>query len=188
MLRMSVDLQGATANTRVETGAGTFATFPPMDAENNLMGDVLLAATARAEGLFGISADAVAPGDVLLDFPQGTVRYSCSETVLYGDVPPYPELGMALKRSGTTWFLGAPAPFNNAGAAGTPGVCPPEPDAGDLSEAALDASTADASIDEAGGEGCGCRLGSGGSRTPAGPWSAFLLGLIFALITRRQTP
>jgi MYXO-CTERM domain-containing protein len=183
MMRMVVDLQGAVGGTHVDTGSGVFGTFPPGDAPNALMGDALLVATARAEGLFGIDADAVAWGDVLLDLPQGTVSYSCSgETVLYGDVGPDLTRGMALKRVGANWVLGAPAPFNNAGDLGVLGTCPPDPDAGAGAEPPRDASVGDEPIlDDSGGEGCGCRVGASPERRA---WPALLL--LGALMARRQ--
>jgi MYXO-CTERM domain-containing protein len=183
MMRMLVDLQGAVGGTHVDTGSGVFGTFPPGDAANALMGDALLVATARAEGLFGIDADAVATGDVLLDLPQGTVSYSCSgETVLYGDVGPDLTRGMALKRVGANWVLGAPAPFNNAGDLGVLGTCPPDPDAGWGPEPAMDASVGhDGLMDDSGGGGCGCRIGA--SQDPR----AWVVPVVLALIARRRT-
>ena len=186
VLRMDVDLQGRTRLTWVETGSGRLATFPDSDAVNNMMDDKLLVATAQAETLFGITADAVAPGDLYLDIPDGFVRYSCSgETVLYGagGVAPGLMRGMALKKIGTNWVTGAPSPANNAGDPVVSGKCPPDPDAGVDPEPELDASAPDAEPSETDDDsGCGCRVSAA---PPGEPWMALLA--FAALAARRRS-
>jgi MYXO-CTERM domain-containing protein len=192
LLRMTAFGQNHVGGTEVDTGSGTFATFPPGDAANQELGDLLLVATARAEGLFGITADAVAPGDVLLDVPDGIVSYSCSgDSVLYGAHGNAPALvrGLALKKNGpliTDWTTGSPAPGNNARDTGTLGTCPPGPEAA-LEPVPDSGSAAEPTLDQASDVQnetvCGCHVGA----TPgATSWTGPALLALIATTTRRR--
>jgi len=186
VLRMTAAGQGfVTANT-ITTSGGTFATFAG-NVDNSASGSKIFVATAEAATLLGLTADQTASG--MLDFPSGMVAHDCSSnSVAYG-AGAIPELvrGCALKKSGTTWSLGAPEPVNNAGETASLLTCVP-PDGGFPDLAAELDMGADPDANGGGSQteeddGCGCRIGS---RAPSqGCWGVVLA--LAAIAFRRRS-
>lgn len=124
--------------------AGLFGTFTRNLTDNPGEGVAILMATAEAEGLFGITADEVASGQLV--FPDGRVCFGefdgpvdcvafgnfTGNNTGFGSPAVQPQLGMALVRQSETgdnsadFVLGTPAPENNAGQVGVLGECPAE--------------------------------------------------------------
>jgi hypothetical protein len=144
MLRMLAGGQTFVSSQRLSTqnadgsAADLFGTFSS-SVSNGANGSNIIMGTADAAALFGIAMDEEVSGHLV--FPDGRVCFSGSnDCVAYGAFTganpgggtpaTAPVRGMALIREGNTmqdsndFVLGAPAPRNNAGQAGTLGTCP----------------------------------------------------------------
>jgi hypothetical protein len=128
------------------SSGGDFGKFPNKQLSNGLADARFIVGTSAAAGLFGMTFDATASGQLTSSggrvcfgfFPIGTttpvdcVAYGdfTGDNGIYGMPADAPPLGMALSRqtngmdNKADFAVGAPAPRNNAGDAGTLGQCP----------------------------------------------------------------